>query len=339
MRRLSQTQIRTWRTCPQKWKQVYLEGRREPPAPPLTFGSAVHSGLETFYRNRTAAPATPEEMLASFDDVLDRSAYDSDQAFERARDDGHAMLQAWYERHAPEFRPAMAVELALRYDIDDVQMISILDRVDLTATGRLRITDYKTGRFFLRDTARESQQLTLYQIAAEERIERPVESLSLVHVPSDTEWEVPRRTAAEIDEVRRVVVDTANQIEQGAFEPRPGRHCEWCHVRPWCPAFADHYPENWPEQPDILQLSRDEVAELADALGQALSRKKQTEREIADLRDRLTSWFEVTGERAAAGSEFRIRATRSERDDDRVSWRLTPVELEPADKESRGEPV
>ena len=339
MRRLSQTQIRTWQTCPQKWKQTYLDRRREPPSPPLTFGSAVHAGLETFYRNRTAAPATREEMLASFDAVLDRAAYETQEAFERARNDGHAMLTAWYERHAPDFRPAMAVELALRFDIDDVPMISILDRVDLTPAGRLRITDYKTGRFFLRDTARESQQLTLYQIAAEEKLERPVETLSLVHVPSDTEWEVPRRTAAEIDEVRRIVVETANQIERATFEPRPGRHCDWCHVRPWCPAFADRFPENWPEQPDMLRLSRDEVAGLADALGQALSRKKKTEREIADLRERLTGWFEASGERAAAGSEFRIRATRSERNDDRVSWRLSPVELVSGDEESRGEPV
>jgi RecB family exonuclease len=339
MRRLSQTQIRTWRTCPQKWKQIYLDGRKEPPAPPLTFGSAVHAGLETYYRNRSAAPAPPDEVLASFDDVLDRAAYDSDEAFSRARDDGHAILLAWHDRRTPDFTPAMAVELALRYEIDDVPMISILDRVDLSPSGELRITDYKTGRFFLRDAARASQQLTLYQIAAEDKLERPVKTLSLVHVPSGTEWEVPRRTPAEIDEVRRVVIETANQIERGAFEPRPGRHCDWCHVRPWCPAFADEYPENWAEQQDITPVSNAEVEGLADALGQALKRKKETDREIAVLRERLTSWFELTGRRAVSGSEFRIRASRSERADDRVSWRLTPVALEAGDRESKGEQV
>ncbi len=337
MRRLSQTQIRTWRTCPEKWKQIYLDGRKEPPAPPLTFGSAIHAGLETYYRNRFAAPAPPDEVLASFDDVLDREAYDSDEAFERARGDGHAMLRAWHERHAPEFTPAMAVELALRYEIDDVPMISILDRVDLAPSGELRITDYKTGRFFLRDAALASQQLTLYQIAAEDRLESTVGSLSLVHVPSDTEWEVPRRTPAEIDEVRRVVIETANQIDRAAFEPRPGRHCDWCHVRPWCPAFADEYPENWAEQQDITLLSSAEVEGLADELGQALKRKKETDREIAELRERLTGWFELTGKRAVSGSEFRIRASRSERADDSVSWRLTPVALVAGDRESKGE--
>jgi hypothetical protein len=28
MRRLSQTQIRTYQTCPQRWKQRYVDGRK-----------------------------------------------------------------------------------------------------------------------------------------------------------------------------------------------------------------------------------------------------------------------------------------------------------------------
>ncbi len=167
MRRLSQTQIRTFQTCPMKWKLSYIDRRKEPPAPPLTFGSAVHSGLETFYRNRIAEPAPLEEVLRAFDDELDPDAYDTAGALERARADGHAMLESWYRKHSLTFQPAMAVELALKFSIDDVPMISILDRVDVTDTGRLRITDYKTGKFFLKEKAQESEQLTLYQIAAE----------------------------------------------------------------------------------------------------------------------------------------------------------------------------
>ena len=262
MRRLSQTQISTFQACPQRWKLRYVDGLKEPPRPPLTFGSAVHSGLETFYRNRIAGPAPLENVLDSFDSELDRTAYDTAQDFERARADGHAMLQSWYSTHAADFRPALAVELALRYSIDDVPMISILDRVDVGDHGRMRITDYKTGKFFLRDKAQESQQLTLYQIAAEEKLEREVESLSLVHVPSDTEWRVPRRSIAEVDSVRRLVLDTAQAIEDQAFEPRPGGQCVWCHVKPWCPAFADQYPEYWP----CLLYTSDAADEMSEFL-------------------------------------------------------------------------
>ena len=332
MRRLSQTQIRTFQTCPQRWKLRYIDGRKEPPSPPLTFGSAVHSGLETFYLNRIAGPAPLDEVLASFDAELDPAAYGSEQKFERARADGHAMLESWYGKHAPGFQPALAVELALQFFIDEVPMISILDRVDVAEDGRVRITDYKTGKFFLQQKAQESEQLTLYQIAAEEKLEREVESLSLVHVPSDTEWRVPRRSPAEVESVRRLVLDTAEAIESQEFEPRPGRQCDWCHVKPWCPAFADMYSENWPEQIDSLAPSPVEAAELADAFGKAQAEKKDAEERIRAVQERLISWFEVTGQRAVAGSEFRVQASRTEKtaltcSDDELRDLLVPMGL------------
>jgi putative RecB family exonuclease len=332
MRRLSQTQIRTYQACPQKWKQRYIDGRKEPPSPPLTFGSAVHAGLETLYLNRTAGPAPLDEVLAAFDAELDPTAYESTQQFEQARADGHAMLESWYGKHAREFRPALAVELALRFSIGEVPMISILDRVDVADDGRVRITDYKTGKFFLRDKAQESEQLTLYQIAAEEKLEREVESLSLVHVPSDTEWSVPRRSPTEVESVRRLALDTAEAIERQQFEPRPGRHCDWCHVKPWCPAFADEYPENWPEQIDSLAPSPADAAELADALGEAQAAKKEAEERIRTVQEQLISWFEATGQRAVAGSRFRVQASRTEKtaltcSDDELRALLEPAGL------------
>lgn len=332
MRRLSQTQISTFQACPQRWKQRYVDGRKEPPSPPLTFGSAVHSGLETMYRNRVAGPAPLDAMIASFDAELDPVAYGSPDEFERARADGHAMLKSWYGTHAPDFQPALAVELALLYSIDDVPMISILDRVDAGEGGRVRVADYKTGKFFLRDKAQESQQLTLYQIAAEQKLEREVESLSLVHVPSDTEWQVSRRSPAEVEAVRRVVRETARAIENQHYEPRPGRQCDWCHVKPWCPAFADRYPENWPEQIDSLMLSREEIAELADALGEAVATKREAEERIRTVQQQLIPWFEATGQRAVDGSSFRVQASRSEKtaltcDDDELRALLEPEGL------------
>ena len=80
MRRLSRTHIRAWKACPPRCKQIYILGRKELPGPPLTLGSAVNAGLETLHRNRTAAPASLEDVpmisiLASTDRAGDRSAW------------------------------------------------------------------------------------------------------------------------------------------------------------------------------------------------------------------------------------------------------------------------
>jgi len=332
MRRLSQTQIRAFQTCPMKWKLSYVDRRKEPPSPPLTFGSAVHSGLEVFYRDRISGPAPLDEVLRAFDDELDPDAYDTDEALRRARADGHVMLESWFRNHSADFQPAMAVELALNYSIDEIPMISILDRVDVTDGGGLRITDYKTGRFFLKDRAKESEQLTLYQIAADSNLDREVESLALVHVPSDTEWQVPRRSPEQVASVRRTVLETARAIEREQYEPRVGRQCAWCHVRPWCPAFADEYPENWSEQAEPGTPSTADAARLADALGEAQELKRENEERIRAVQDQLIAWFAATGQRAVAGSAFRVQASRTEKSalacsDEELRAILEPVGL------------
>ena len=313
MRRLSQTAIRTYRTCPQQWKQIYVDGRKVPPAPPLTLGSAVHTGLETFYRKRVSGPAPLTEVLAGFEDELDPAAFDDPTGLETARAEGRAMLERYYARHAPDFRPALDVELALKYDVDGVPMISILDHVEKTGDDRLRIRDYKTGRFFGPEEAESSDQLTLYQIAAEDRLGLEVEALSLYHGPSLTEWTGPRRTEAEVDAVRALVTGTAAAIERRAFEPRPGRHCSWCHAKPWCPAFADQFPENWAQEPAPPAPGHTEAAAFADALGEVRELRKELDGQARDLQDRLVAYFEATGERAVAGERYRVTASVGER--------------------------
>jgi RecB family exonuclease len=330
MRRLSQTAIRTYRTCPQQWKQIYVDGRKVPPAPPLTLGSAVHAGLEAFYRKRVSGPAPLTEVLAAFEAELDPAAFEDPVDVETARAEGRAMLERFYARHAPEFRPALDVELALKYDVEGVPMISILDHVEKTGDDRLRIRDYKTGRFFGPEEAESSDQLTLYQIAAEDRLGFEVEALSLYHVPSLTEWTVPRRTGAEIDAVRAVVSGTAAAIERGAFEPHPGRHCAWCHAKPWCPAFADQFPENWAQEPAPPAPGHSEAAAFADALGEVRELRKVLDGQAEDLQERLVSFFEATGERGVEGTRYRVTASVGERfqtDDDALRAVLEPAGL------------
>lgn len=330
MRRLSQTAIRTYRTCPQQWKQIYVDRRKVPSAPALTLGSAVHKGLETFYQRRVAGPAQLAQVLEAFDAELDPAAFDDRAALERARAEGRAMLERYHTRHATDFRPALDVELALTYEVDEVPMISILDHVEKTADDRLRIRDYKTGRFFGPEQARASEQLTLYQIAAEDRLGLEVEALSLYHVPSLTEWTVPRRSAAEVAAVRSGVVATASAIERCAFEPTPGHHCSWCHARPWCPAFADEFPENWAQEPSPPTPGHAEAAAFADALGEVRELRKELETQARSLQERLVAYFEATGERAVAGDRYRVTASVGERfqcEDDDLRAILEPAGL------------
>lgn len=333
MPRLSATSLRTYRTCPQKWKLKYVDRHEEEDKPFFNLGSAVHAALEAFYDGRVSGPPPLEEVLEAFREEFDPEAYPDEEGRERRRADGLRMVREFYEEHADDFRPALAVEKRLDFEVEGVSFVGYVDRIDRTGDDRLRVVDYKTGGSFDLDRVRGSTQLTLYQLGAEQKFGREVESLVLYHVPTQTPFEVDRHGEEQIAEVREKVRSVARGIEREAFEPDPGPHCRWCDFQPFCPAWADEYPEYWEEDGEAGpgMPSSGEAAELADRYGRLKRRKSEISSELNEIEDRLEPFFEETGRRAVAGDEFRVKASRREEwridDDDRLRQVLEPAGL------------
>lgn len=310
MHPLSQTSMGTYERCPQKWKLEYIDGLPTRPNRFMNLGSAVHAALEAFYRGRISAPASLEEMIEAFEAEIDPAAYADEGELARARADGLRMVREFHALHAPDFRPALLVESLLRFEIEGVPVVAKIDRVD-KVDGSVRIVDYKSGfRVPVLDRVRSSDQLTLYQVAVESALGLEVESVGLYHVPSQTLFEVPAHGLERKDEVRRRVVRIARAIEREEYEPRPGRQCDWCDFKPWCPAWAEEYPENWAQEPLPPVPSHDEAGQLADRYGEAKEAIRALEAELQAVRDPLERYFAATGERAAAGDHYRVRASR-----------------------------
>lgn len=312
MRVLSQTQIKMYRRCPQQWKLKYVDGRPEEPKPFFNLGSAVHAALEVFHDGRVAGPAPVEAMVAAFEETFDPDAYPTEEERERRRADGLRMIREFHEKHAPGFRPALAIEKAVRFELDGIPLRGFIDRVDPLDDDRIRIVDYKTGRAFDIERVRTDIQLTLYQLAAEAAFGKDVASVTLYHVPTQTPFEVERHGPEQVEKLRTAAREVADGIEREAFEPTPGRHCRWCDFKPWCPAWADEYPENWEEEPLPPVPTHAEAAELADRYGRLKEDVSARETELSEIRSELERFFEETGERAISGDTHRVTATRRE---------------------------
>ncbi|MFQ5690769.1 MAG: RecB family exonuclease [Gemmatimonadota bacterium] len=318
---LSPTAIGMYLRCPQQWKLRYVDRRPQPPRPYLNLGTAVHAALQAFYEGRLTAPASLEEMEAAFEASFDPAAYPTDEERARRHADGLRMVRDFHALHAPEFRPALQVELGLRFECGGVRCRGIADRIDKLDPEGVRIVDYKTGGKLTLDRARESDQLTLYQMGVEQALGLAVRSVGLYHVPSQTLFEVPGRDEARIREVEARVRAVARGIEREEFEPAPGAHCDWCDFRPWCPAYADEYPENWTQEPLPPAPTHQEAARLADRYGRLKREVKERDDELAEIRARLERFFDATGERTVAGETFQVRAKRT------VDYRFDPDEL------------
>ncbi|MFW6010384.1 MAG: RecB family exonuclease, partial [Gemmatimonadota bacterium] len=267
MRPLSATSLKTYRRCPRQWAFRYVEGLEEEDKPFFNLGTAVHAALETFYDGRVAAPAPLEATLEAFHEAFDPAAYESPEEADRRRADGVKMVKDFHARHAPDFEPALAVEKRLNFELEGVTFRGMVDRIDKVDDDRLRIVDYKTGRSFDLDRVRTDPQLTLYQVGVERKLGMEVASLVLYHVPSQTPFEVERHPPERVEELRAAVRKAVRGIREERFEPEPGGHCRWCDFKPWCPAFADEFPENWEEEPEPPAPDAAEARELADRYG------------------------------------------------------------------------
>ena len=319
MQHLSQTSMGTYERCPQMWKLKYVDGHPSKPNRFLNLGSAVHVALETFYQRRISEPATLDEMIEAFEAEIDPAAYANEEEQERARADGLQMIREFHAAHAPGFRPALLVEGVLHFELEGVPVVAKIDRVDkLDGSGngtagkrpRVRIVDYKSGfKAPTLDGVRRSDQLTLYQVAVETMLGLEVEAVGLYHVPSQTLFEVPAHGPERVDELRRRVVRVARAIERAEFEPRPGRPCDWCDYRAWCPAWAHEYPENWEQEPLPPVPSHADAGRLADRYGEIKDAIRTSESELKEVREPLERFFSATGERTAAGHRYRVKAT------------------------------
>jgi RecB family exonuclease len=320
-----------YRRCPQQWKLKYVDRLPEAPKPFFNLGTAVHAALEAFYRGRVAEPPPLKEVLEAFLEAFDPDAYPTEEETERRRADGLAMVEAFWEKHAGGFRPALAVEKHLFFEVEGVAFTGYVDRIDKLGEARIGIVDYKTGGSFDLDRVKTEPQLTLYQIGTEQKLGMEVGRLALYHVPSQTPFEVERHGEEQVERVRAMVREAARGIEAGAFEPSPGHHCRWCDFKPHCPAFADEYPENWLQEPSPPAPTHVEAAALADRYGEMKAREKALSRELGEVRERLEAFFEATGERAVSGAGYRVKASRKDEwrigDDEALRALLEPLGL------------
>ena len=131
----------------------------------------------------------------------------------------------------------------------------IIDRLELDADGELVVTDYKTGK--APGERHEQQRLAgvaFYSLLCERLFgKRPArvqllylaDPVAIISVPTDRSTRgVERKLAAIWMAIERA-------CEREDFRPNPGRLCDWCGFKAYCPSFggeiarADAYRIDW----------------------------------------------------------------------------------------------
>jgi len=246
---LSPSKVSSFTDCGLAFRFSAIDHLPEPPSVAATRGTLVHAALERLFclepQERTQARALSclDAAVVDLRAHPEFSGLELDDAAEATFvDEARALLEKYFRLEDPTTITPIGIELKLEVEVGGVRLRGIIDRLELDADGELVVTDYKTGRA---PGERQEQQrlagVAFYSLLCERLFgRRPAkvqllylaDPLAIISVPTDRSTRgVERKLAAVWTAVERA-------CEREDFRPNPGRLCDWCGFKAYCPSFG-----------------------------------------------------------------------------------------------------
>jgi putative RecB family exonuclease len=269
---LSPSRAADFKSCPLLYRFRCIDRLPETPSAVATRGTLVHAVLERLFdlpaEQRTLAAATAllpeawERVRAEDDGVGALFADDTGgERFAEWLESAAGLLDSYFRLEDPRRIEPAARELAVDVVIEGVRLRGIIDRLDISPAGDLRVVDYKTGT-----SPREAfEAKALFQmkfyalvlwrtrgvLARQLRLMYLTDGDTLSYQPDEEELVRFERTLLAIWHA----IERA--LQTGDFRPSPSRLCEWCDHQARCPAFGGT-PPPYPREA-VLSDPRDPV--------------------------------------------------------------------------------
>ena len=266
---LSPSKISLYKECALAFRYSAIDRIPEPPSLPASRGTLVHRTLERLFlepaplRSRARAG---ELLSAAWEDLAptpDFTGLGLDAAgVEALHGEAGTLLDSYFTLEDPTAVQPIGLEVMLAADVGSVRLRGILDRLELD-DGTLVVTDYKTGRSpSLYDERARLLGVTVYAYLCEEVLGRRPERVQLLYL-ANCEALMAEPTDQALRGLRRQVgalwEAIARSCKDGSFRARPGRRCDWCGYRSFCPAHGG----SGPGPPDSGQLSLFDLSEVS----------------------------------------------------------------------------
>lgn len=247
--RLSPSSAADFKSCPQLFKFRAIDRLAEPVSPAAARGSLVHAVLERLFseapplRTPRRAGQLLVDLWHTVKDAPEFRPHDLEGVHDDAwLDQSRALLANYFKLEDPRALVASRLEWWVEYDLPDVQLRGIIDRLEVRPDGTWVLTDYKTGR--VPGEARELAAffgLRFYALVcwraftvmpAEIRLVYLADPAVLTLNPNERMLAAFERQMTELGKaIRRAVADDD-------WRTRPSPFCMSCPHQSRCPAWA-----------------------------------------------------------------------------------------------------
>ena len=238
-------------SCPLLFRYRTIDRLPESSSPDAVRGTLVHQVLEDIF-DLPAAERTPARAHALVDPAWAQLRGRSREAREVAAtldepawlESAHEVLQRWFTLEDPtRLEPAEREAYVEAVLPSGLQLRGIVDRLDETPDGALRVVDYKTGSAVAEGFEFKALfQLRIYALILWRSRGVVPRMLQLVYLGTKSEMVRYEPDEADLRATERQVDAIWEAIEvataTGEFLPSRGRQCDWCAFKAHCPAWG-----------------------------------------------------------------------------------------------------
>jgi putative RecB family exonuclease len=248
---LSPSRAGDFTSCPLLFRYRTIDRLPESSSPDAVRGTLVHQVLEEVF-DLPAAERTPARAHALLEPawtvLRERSAQARDVAavLDEAAwlASAHEVLDRWFVLEDPTRLEPAEREAYVETTLDSgLQLRGIIDRLDETPDGALRVVDYKTGNAVAEGFEFKALfQLRIYALILWRSRGVVPRMLQLVYLGTKSELVRYEPDEADLRATERQVDAIWEAIEvakaTGEFLPRRGKQCDWCAFKAHCPEFG-----------------------------------------------------------------------------------------------------
>lgn len=263
---LSPSRAADFKQCPLLYRLRAIDRLPEPPSAAQLRGSVVHAALEQLYALPAPLrdPQTAMTLVAPAWELVVGEEPELVAAFTPEQRgkllvEAQSLLAGYYRLEDPTRFDPESCEQRVEVELSDgTPLRGFVDRIDVAATGALRVVDYKTGkappeaRGFAE--AKALFQMKFCAVALLRSRGVMPARLRLIYLAGGAVLDY----SPEPDELMRferilqaIWRAIQNAGATGDFRATPSRMCNWCAHQSLCPAFGGTPPvyPGWPEVP------------------------------------------------------------------------------------------
>jgi len=246
---LSPSKMSAFKECGLAFRFSVIDALPEPPSPWASKGTLVHRALELLMlrdpADRTLAAALTDlgQATGELADHPEFAGLDlTADEWEQFHADAALLVERYFQLEDPTTVRPIGLELMMAVDIGSLRLRGIIDRLELDDDGELVVTDYKTGappsEMF---EQRRLSGVHFYALLCERLLGRRPARIQLLYL-SKPEAIIARPSEQSVLGMERKSQALWAAIERACerddFRPNPGRLCDWCAFRSYCPAWG-----------------------------------------------------------------------------------------------------